>query len=102
MQSISKRHKLVPENSDYQEKISRLPHLARLIDRGFSLQEARDYAADGLQRDAALSRIYRQMTFSPQGRRRLREAAAAYRELGIEPPFDRIIDLESLMRGEGE
>ena len=85
---------------EFQHKLSQFPHLERLVNKGFSLQQARDYAADGLIRDTVLCRTYKTMALNQSGRQRLRKVTTAYRELGIEPPFAEVIDVDLLMSNE--
>ena len=94
------RSEIELHEGELRHKLSQFPHLERLVSKGLSLPQAREYAADGLIRDAALSRTYRIMALNQQGRQRLRQATQAYRELGIEPPFAEVIDVDLLMSGE--
>ena len=94
------RTELELPNQEFQHKLSQFPHLEHLVSKGFSLHQAREYAADGLRRDAALAHTYRIMALNEQGRQRLRQATQAYRELGIEPPFAEVIDVDLLMSNE--
>ncbi len=72
------------------------PQLARLLERGLSIKQARVKLVDGLLRDANLVRYYRLMTHYPKGRHQLKQTTLAYRQLGIEPPFAAIIDVNQL------
>ncbi len=76
--------------------IKHFPQLARLLERGLSIKEARAKLVEGLICDGNLVRHYRLMTHYPKGRDQLRHVTLAYRQLGIEPPFAAIVDVKQL------
>ena len=73
-----------------------LPMLARLLNRGFSVQQARDLLAVETTTSLQLVRLYQTWFKTAEGRERLRKITLSFRELGVEPPFAEIVDVNQL------
>ena len=70
--------------------------LARMLERGFSIQQARDLLAVEATTSSTLVRLYQTWFKTEEGRERLRKITLSFRELGVEPPFAEIVDLNQL------
>ena len=73
-----------------------LPMLARLLNRGFSVQQARALLAVETTTSLQLVRLYQTWFKTAEGRERLRKITLSFRELGVEPPFAEIVDVNQL------
>ena len=73
-----------------------LPMLARMLKRGFSIEQARDLLAVETTTSLRLVRLYQAWFKTQDGRERLRQITLSFRELGVEPPFAEIVDVNQL------
>ena len=73
-----------------------LPMLADLLKRGFSVEQARNLLAVQAKESFRLVRLYQTWFKTEEGRERLRKVTLSFRELGVEPPFAGIIDVNQL------
>ena len=73
-----------------------LPMLARLLNRGFSIEQARNLLTVETVTSLRLVRLYQAWFKTEPGRERLRKITLSFRELGVEPPFAEIVDVNQL------